>query len=308
MKRYVFLVFLLFLLFCMVGCVPSHLPSVISVSPLTGVLGQTLDVTITGTNFSGTERVVFEYHYGIRVNYFEVISPTKIRANISIYGDAYQGERYIIVTNEYGTGRGDKLFTVIGAPSISLISPARGTQGSLMDVRICGDGFYYGSTTCSFGRPDIEVKDYLQYLGPGGLRDITVTIRISSTATPGRRNVTVTNPYGTTTGTGMFTVTALTTLGPVVSSVTPDGICIGHISEPPSEEDVSIKGNNFTGTPTVSFGPDTEVNDIRLIDSHEIIVHIIVSPEAEFGYRDVKVTIGGVTGVGEDMFRVYTLI
>jgi len=305
MKRYLFLLFLLFLLVCMVGCIPtSRIPSVISVSPSSGTRGQTLDVTIIGTNFLGTEDVDFGYRYDIKVNYFTVISPTEIQANISIYTTVYLEQKDIIVTNEYGTGEGDKLFTVIGEPSISLIRPATGTQGSLMDVTIYGDGFYYGSTTCNFG-PRITVEDYQQYSGPGGLRYLIVKIFIQLTATPGTRNVIVTNPYGPTTGTGMFTVIALTTSGPVVSSVNPDGICIGHM---PREEDVSIKGNNFTGTPTVSFGPDTEVTNVRLINSHEIIVHIIVSPEAELVYRDVKVTIGGVTGVGEGLFYVYTLI
>jgi len=205
MKRYFFLMFFLFLLICMVGCIPtSHIPSVISVSPSSGVRGQTLDVTITGTNFLGTEDVDFGCRNDVQVNYFTVISPTEIQANISISTTVYLEPKDIIVTNAYGTGEGEKLFTVIGEPSISSIRPATGTQGSLMDVTIYGDGFYYGTTTCSFGPgTDIRVDDYQQYSGPGGLRYMIVKIFIQPTATPGERNVIVTNPYGTTTGAGM---------------------------------------------------------------------------------------------------------
>jgi len=126
----------------MVGCIPDSIPSVISVSPSTGVRGQTLDVIISGTNFLGTEDVDFGYGYDIEVNYFTVISPTEIQVNISIYGDAYLGTRSIIVTNAHGTGKGEKLFTIIGEPSISSIRPATGTQGSLIPTspqfpRIC---------------------------------------------------------------------------------------------------------------------------------------------------------------------------
>jgi len=297
----------------MVGCIPtSHIPSVISVSPSSGVRGQTLDVTITGTNFLGTEDVDFGCRNDVQVNYFTVISPTEIQANISISTTVYLEPKDIIVTNAYGTGEGEKLFTVIGEPSISSIRPATGTQGSLMDVTIYGDGFYYGTTTCSFGPgTDIRVDDYQQYSGPGGLRYMIVKIFIQPTATPGERNVIVTNPYGTTTGAGMFTVIALTTSGPVVSSVNPNAVCIGHISEGPTEkEDVSIKGSNFSETPIpiVSFGPDIVVSNVRRINSNEIKVDISVKPEAELGYRDVSVTIGGVTGVGENLFNVITLI
>jgi len=297
MKRYLFLLFLLFLLICMVGCIPSHIPSVISVNPSTGVRGQTLDVIISGTDFLGTEDVDFGYGNDIEVNYFEVISPTEIRANIYIHGYVHMGPKDIIVTNSYGTGKGEKLFTVAGVPIIRSLTPATGTQGSLMDVYIIGEGFYYGSTTFSFGSPDIGVEDYQQY-GEYNTEAMIVTISITSTATPGTRNVTVTNPYGTATGTDMFTVTALEITGPVVSSVYPNIAIRGETF------DVSIKGSNFTGTPTVRLGPGVNVTNVRLIDSNEIIVHIIVSLDAEFGYRDVSVTIGGVTGVGEGMFRV----
>jgi len=101
----------------------------------------------------------------------------------------------------------------------------------------------------------------------------------------------------------MFTVTALTVPGPVVSSVYPNGWCVGM-----ETRDVSIKGSNFTGTPTVSFGSDITINSVTLISSHEIKANIRVEPDAELGNRDVSMTINGVTGVGEDLFYLSTFI
>ena len=299
MKRYFFLVFLLFLLICMLGCIPDSTPSIISVNPSSGIRGQTLDVTISGTNFLGTESVYFSGS-DILVNSFEVVSSIEIRANIYIYGGAQLGPKNINVRNAYGTGRGIKLFTVAGPPSITSLIPATGTQGSLMDVSIIGEGFYE-ITNISFGS-DITVEpDYLvisEYVPV----NIIVTIDISSEATTETRNVIVTTTHGTATGIGKFTVTALTTLGPVVDSVTPNYGLIGQTLT------VSIKGSGFTGTPTVSFGSGITINSVTLISSNEIQANISISSGAVLGWRDVSVTIGSLTGVGEDLFDVYTLI
>lgn len=299
MKRYFFLVFLLFLLICMVGCIPDSTPSIISVSPSSGIRGQTLDVTIGGTNFLGTESVYFSGS-DILVNSFEVISSTEIRANIYIYGGAQLGPKNINVRNAHGIGKGIKLFTVAGAPSITSLIPATGTQGSLMDVSIIGEGFYE-IASISFGSGITVEPGYLvisEYVPV----NIIVTIDISSTAATGTRNVIITTTHGTATGIAMFTVTALTVTGPVVDSVYPNLSLRGQTI------DVSIKGSNFTGTPIVSFGAGIDVNSVTPISSHEIKVNISVDSDAEFGYRDVSVTIGGVTGVGEDLFRVYQFI
>lgn len=296
MKRYLFLVFLLVLLVSMVGCNPT-IPSIISISPTSGTRGQTLNVTIYGTNFSGATNVYFGPDVAIWVNSFVVISSSEIQANIHIYGGL--GPKDVSVTSPYGTGKGEKLFTVAGMPSITSLAPATGSQGSLMDVTILGEGFY-GVTSVSFGS-GITVDPGYQVISEYVPVTIIATISISSIAIPGARNVTVTTTHGVVTGSGLFTVTAATP-GPVVSSVTPKFGLLGQT------EEVSIKGSNFTGTPTVSFGSDIIVNDPTLISSNEIQATIIISSGAVLGWRDVSVTIGGVTGVGIDLFDVYTLI
>jgi hypothetical protein len=299
MKRYLFLVFLSFLLVSMVGCNPT-IPSIISISPASGTRGQTLDVTIYGTNFLGTTSVYFS-GTNIWVNSFEVISSTEIQANIHIYQTAQLGPNDVSVTSPYGTGEGEKLFTVAGMPSITSLAPATGSQGSIMDVTILGEGFY-GVTSVSFGS-GITVDPGYQVISVYVPVMIMATISISSTATPGTRNVTVATTHGTATGSGLFTVTAVTVPGPVVSSVTPSyGLRDQTLT-------VSIKGSNFTGTPTdVSFGAGITTNSFTKISLFEIQANISISSEAVLGWRDVSVTIGGVTGVGIDLFDVTAFI
>jgi hypothetical protein len=54
-------------------------PTISSFSSGKGTQGQTLDVTITGTDFSGANAVSFGS--GVTVNSFTVVSPTQITAN-----------------------------------------------------------------------------------------------------------------------------------------------------------------------------------------------------------------------------------
>jgi hypothetical protein len=111
MKRYLFLVFLLVLLVWMVGCNLPIVPSPYSVSPTSGARGQTLNVTIHGTNFLEATNVDFS-GTDIWVNSFEVISSTEIQANIPIYQSAQLGPKDVSVSSPAGTGEGEKLFTV----------------------------------------------------------------------------------------------------------------------------------------------------------------------------------------------------
>jgi len=85
------------------------IPSVISVNPATGDQGETLDVTITGTYFSGTE---VSFGEGITTNSFTVDSETQITANITIDDDAIVGTRDVSVTTAGGTGTLIDAFTV----------------------------------------------------------------------------------------------------------------------------------------------------------------------------------------------------
>jgi hypothetical protein len=86
-------------------------PPISSVSPTQGTQGQTLDVIITGTHFTGTTLVSFGV--GITVNSFTVDSATQITANITIDVAATTGARDVMVTTPGGTGTMAGGFTMI---------------------------------------------------------------------------------------------------------------------------------------------------------------------------------------------------
>jgi hypothetical protein len=94
---------------------PTPEPEVTSVNPSSGNQGQTLDVIITGTNFTGA--TVVSFGENITVNSFTVNNNTQITANITIAADAVLGTRDVSVTTPGGTGTKDDGFRIT-APAV----------------------------------------------------------------------------------------------------------------------------------------------------------------------------------------------
>ena len=92
-------------------------PTVAGISPQSGQPGDTLDVVINGSNFTGTTKVNFGP--GVTVNSFKVESPTRIVANITIDPAAGENENKIVVTTALGEGQLPGAFSIdlsAGAP------------------------------------------------------------------------------------------------------------------------------------------------------------------------------------------------
>jgi hypothetical protein len=85
-------------------------PTVISINPNCGGVGQTLNVIITGTCFSAPATANFGN--GITVNTVTVNSATQITANITIANNAQLGARNVAVTTPGGTATVTNGFTV----------------------------------------------------------------------------------------------------------------------------------------------------------------------------------------------------
>jgi hypothetical protein len=95
-------------------------PTVTGVNPSSAEVGETLHVTIAGTDLSATSAVSFGE--GITVSSFTVDSATKITASISISSSASTGSRNVSVTTSGGTGTKGSGFDVTGPPEIFRIS------------------------------------------------------------------------------------------------------------------------------------------------------------------------------------------
>jgi hypothetical protein len=176
-------------------------PTITSVSPSEGCQGQTLDVTITGTYFTGATSVSFGS--GVTVNSFTVDSSTQITASISISASATLGPRNVSVTTPGGTGTLASGFTVVAPtrPAVTGVSPSQGTQGQNLVVIITGTNFS-GATVVSFGK-GITVNSF----SVNSSTQISASVTIANNAKVGPRNVSVTTPGGTGTLASGFTVT-----------------------------------------------------------------------------------------------------
>jgi len=265
-------------------------PTITSVSPSSGIQGQTLSVTINGTYFTGTTSVGFGS--GITVNSFTVDSSTQITASVSISGSATTGARDVSVITPGGTATKTGSFTVNQAPpTVNTVSPDSGIQGqTLSSVTITGT-YLTGATSVSFDS-GIMVNSFTV----DSSTQITADISISSGATPGARDVSVTTPGGTATKTGGFTVNQAP---PTISTVSPNSGVQGE-----TLSSVTITGTYFTGATSVSFGSEITVNNFTVNSATQIMANIFISSGATPGARDVSVTTPGGTATKTSGFTV----
>jgi hypothetical protein len=184
--------------------VSAPLPTVSSIVPNTGALGETgKSVIIAGTGFIGTT-VVFFNSTGVAVDNFTVVSGIRLDANITISGLAVLGARNVTVTSPGGNGTLVAGFTVVlQAPIVSSTSPDSAEQsiGNVaINVTISGN-YFSGATSVSFGS-GITVISYTV----NNSTHITASIKAAWNATVGYRNVVVTTASGPGVGDNVFSV------------------------------------------------------------------------------------------------------
>jgi hypothetical protein len=173
------------------------LPVITGVRPASGPAGSS--ITVTGSNFMGTDRVSFtpsNSSYGNDAAGFTVIDDHTliVKTPTEIQGGAY----HILIRNPYGyninsLSQADVFtFTLPPPPAITSLSPTSGPVTGGTIVTITGSSFATATQITVGGNlvPLINV-----------LNDQTITFVTSSreAAGPGSFDVVVTNPYGTST-------------------------------------------------------------------------------------------------------------
>ncbi len=258
-------------------------PNVTGINPDQASQGTTLDVTVSGTNFTGATRVSFGR--GITVNSFSVTNDTTIVANINIGDHAAAGSRIVGVATPSGKGGMKAGFTVEkNGPVITGVNPNEAGQGATLDVTISGSNFT-GATGVSFGK-GIKVNSF------SVTSDTTIkaNITIGDHAAAGSRFVGVANPSGKDALRAGFTVEKE---GPVITGVNPNQAAQG------ATVDVTISGSKFTGATGVAFGRGIKVNNFSVTSDTTITANITIGPHAAVGSRFV-----GVAGPsGKDALR-----
>jgi hypothetical protein len=180
------------------------LPVLNSISPSSGLQGNTISVTITGTNLSGASAVSF-IGTGLTVSNITVISDTQITAAVTIASNAATGSRDLTVSTTVGTSSPlTGAFTVLALPVLSSISPSSGLQGNTISVTITGTNLS-GASAVSFNGTGLTVSNITVISDT----QITAAVTIASDAATGSRDLTVTTAAGISSPlAGSFTVNA----------------------------------------------------------------------------------------------------
>ena len=206
-------------------------PQITSFTPVSGAPGTV--ITIKGYNFSGVNSVSFD---GVPASSFSVVNSTTITAAV---GPGSSGN--ITVTAPYGTGTLAG-FKFTGPPVITSFNPTSASPDSI--VMINGLNFQAVSSVRFGGTPassysTISSRLIKAIVGSGSSGDVTAT-----------------NSYGTGTLPGFTYIRT-----PKIISFTPSSAGPGTT--------ITIKGINFTGTTSVSFG-GTAATSFIIVDSATI--------------------------------------
>ncbi|MGH8556278.1 MAG: IPT/TIG domain-containing protein, partial [Methylococcales bacterium] len=161
-----------------------------TVSPANGEQGQSLTVTINGSNFQNGASSNFGA--GITVNATNFVSASRLTAAITIAGNAVVGSRTVTVSNPDGEtaqlANGFDVRRVVLPPSVATVSPANGEQGQSLTVTINGSNFQNGASSNFGAGITVNATNFVS------ASRLTAAITIAGNAAVGPRTVTVSNP------------------------------------------------------------------------------------------------------------------
>ncbi len=231
-------------------------PTIISVSPSSGLEAGGTPVTITGTDFTGVTAVSFGT---TTETSFTVNSST----SITVIAPAHAaGIVDVFVVAAGGVASGT--YTYLPPPTITAVSPDEGSEAGGTPVTITGTGFDSVSS--------VKFDGTLSAFTVNSGTQITATVPAGAA---GSADVMVTTPGGTATAVGAYTYIP----APSITSISPDE------GPEPGGGTVTIAGTGFTGATAVAFGGTAATFSV---DSDTQIT--ATAPAGTAGLVDVKVT------------------
>ncbi len=262
-----------------IASAPNPSPTLTSISPTSGTTGQSVNLTLTGTNFIAGSIVNFGANQdsGASVgNGGNTLTITIPASQLSTAGPVS------VSAMNPAPGGGTSLaqtFTVNNPfPTLTAISPTSGPLGQAVpSFVLTGTGFLVSSTV-KFGSNNITGGT----VGSGGTT-LTVSVPAVDLATAGPVSVVVTNaaPGGGTSGPETFTVDNST---PAITLLSPASATAGGTAFT-----LAITGTNFVPRATVSFGTFTGLVPAS-ITATTITVQIPAADIATGGTSNVSVT------------------
>jgi hypothetical protein len=252
----------------------------ITVAPAQGQQGQTVAVTVTGTNTNfvqGLSTVSFEP--GITLGPVTV-SGNVLSFNVTIPNNTPLGARDVTVTTNAETVTAPGAFTVIAGPASIVLNPAGGAQGTTLNVTITG-------TNTNFTSGSIVQFSGGITAGPVTLntsQSLTVSVTIPPGETLGVHTVTV------TTGTAVVNSTFNVTQAPAKSiTLNPNQ---GQQGQTLTVNVTGLNTNFVQGTTAATFGAGISVNSVTVNSATSLSVSLAIANNALLGSRDVTITTG----------------
>ena len=255
----------------------NPVPTLSSISPTSGTIGQSVSLTLTGTNFISGSVV----NFGGNGDTGGVVSNGGNTLTISIPGAqlASAGPLSVTVTNPTPGGgtSGAQTFTVNNsAPSVTSLSPVSAVVNSGgFTLTVNGSNFVSGSTVNFNGAA--KTTTFVS------ATKVTAAILASDVDSVGNFPVTVTNPApggGTSTSVNF----AVTNSAPTLSSISPGSATAGGAAFT-----LTLNGTGFVSGATVNFGANPAITPSS-VTSTQIIATIPATDIATAGSVSVTVT------------------
>jgi IPT/TIG domain-containing protein len=225
--------------------VNNPVPTLTSIAPTSGLLGQSVNMTLTGTNFVAGSIV----NFGANANSGGVVSNGGNTLTITIPAAQVNVAGPVSVTVKNPAPGGGttaaQTFTVNNpAPTLTSVAPTSGVLGQAANLTLTGTNFIAGSIV-NFGAN----ADVGGVVSNGG-NTLTITIPAAQLNAAGPVNITVKNPApgGGTSAAVVFTVN---NPQPVATKLSPTSVAAGVAAFP-----LTITGSNFVAGAKVDFGAD----------------------------------------------------
>jgi hypothetical protein len=257
-------------------------PTLVSITPNSGLRGTAVPVTLTGTNFAATGTSIAVSGTGVTVGTLTVVNSSTITATFTIAASATISTRNVSVTTSGGTSN-THTFAVQG-PLLTSISPSTGERGTNVPVTLTGSGLTgVNAITVSGGGVTVSNLTVVD--------DATVTATFEVTAGAGlsARSVKVVTPVSGTSNAVTFTVVLPPV--PTLVSIAPNSGVRG------TAVPVTLTGTNFTamGTKIVVSGSGVTVSNLTVVNDTAVTATFTIAVSAATTARNVTVTTPGGT-------------
>ena len=250
-------------------------PTLISITPAGGAEGQTLAVTLAGTNFT-TGATIGLSGTGVVVTNTTVVTSSQITATFTIAANAPLGAQNVTVTTS-GRTTGSVAFTVRPPlPTLTSIVLNSANQGQAMAVTLTGTNFLPGASIGMSGT-GITVTNTVVV----SATQMTATFTLAANAPVGAQNVTVTTSSGTSNSVAFTVISSAPTLTSIIPNSGTQGQAVA----------VTLTGTNFIAGAAVGLsGTGITVSNTVVASATQITATFTLAANAPVGLQNVTVT------------------